>query len=63
MGGIGGAGVVKDNVLLIHAALDDLLRSSLEFGSDLMDNGDDERSNEREDEHGELLLQLFENLG
>lgn len=55
--------IFEHNVLLSLAALNDLLGTSLEFVADLVDEGDNEGSNEREDEDGQLLLELLNDLG
>lgn len=55
--------IFEHNVLLSFAALNDLLRASLELAADLVDKGDNEGSNEREDEDGQLLLELLDDLG
>lgn len=61
--GVGTIIVVEDNVLLIQTALDDLAGSSPELILDLVDDRDNERGDEREDEHGQLLLKLLYQLG
>ena len=55
--------VVKDNVLLLLAAVDNFLRSGAQFVADLLNQGNDKWSDDGEDEFGELLLQLLNNLG
>ena len=55
--------IVKDDVLFVLAALNDLRRASLEFVTDLLDQGDDERSHDGEDKDRKLLLELFDELG
>lgn len=63
MSGIGGRVVVPHNVLLVLAAVDDLLRPSLELGLDLIDERDDKWGNDGEDELSKLLLELLNDLG
>jgi hypothetical protein len=55
--------VVEDNVLLTLTASNDLIRTSLELIADLLDERNNERSNDGEDEDGELFLQLLDDLG
>lgn len=55
--------IFEHNVLLSLAALNDLFGASLELAADLVDEGDNERSNEGEDEDGQLLLELLDDLG
>ncbi|KAI6761460.1 hypothetical protein HG531_002013 [Fusarium graminearum] len=55
--------IVKDDVLLALTACDDLIGTGLELVADLLDERNDERSNNGEDEDGKLLLQLLNDLG
>jgi len=55
--------IIKDDVLLILAALNDLRRTSTELVLDLLDDGYHERRHDGEDELRELVLQLLYNLG
>lgn len=55
--------VVKDNVLLLLAAVDNLGRAGVELVANLADQGHDEGSHDGEDETRKLLLQLLDNLG
>lgn len=63
MGRVGAPVVVENVVLLVLAARDDLGGASGQLVLNLVDDRDNERSNELEDEDGQLLLQLLNNLG
>lgn len=60
---IGGVVVVEHNVLFLVATLDDLVGSSAKLVLDLVNDGDHERSNDREDKDAELFLELLYDLG
>ena len=62
MGRVGGSVVFKDNVLLVLAALDNLIGTGAELVLDLVDDRDDEGGNDGEDKNRELLFELLENL-
>ena len=55
MSWIGGLIFIKDNKLLVFTALNNLRRSSIEFGLDLIDDRQYERSKKAKDEN----IQLF----
>lgn len=59
---VSAAVILKDDVLLLLAAVDNL-GAGPELVADLVNEGHDERSNDGEDESGELLLQLLDDLG
>lgn len=62
VGRIGGLVVLKDDVLLVLAALDDLGGTGRKLVLNLVNDRDDERSNDGEDPERELLLELLDNL-
>lgn len=55
--------LLEDNVLLVLAALNDLVGASLELSTKLADQGHNEGCHDREDELGKLLLKLLNDLG
>lgn len=55
--------IIENDMLLFLAALNDFERSRLEFILDLMNQRHNKGRDDGEDENGELLLQLFDNLG
>lgn len=61
--GVGRSIIVENDVLLTLTARDNLFRTSLELIADLVNERNDERSNDGEDEDRELLLQLLDDLG
>jgi hypothetical protein len=61
--GVRGAVIVEDDVLLVLTACNNLIRTSLQLVSDLLNERNDERSNDGEDEDRELLLKLLNDLG
>jgi hypothetical protein len=63
VGGISRPVVVEDNVLLPLAALDNLLRAGRHLILNLLNNRQDEGGDLSEDELGELLLELLDDLG
>lgn len=63
VGRVGRAVVSEDDVLLLLAALYDLSRSSPQFILDLVDDRNDEGSNDGKDENRQLLLKLLNDLG
>lgn len=63
MSGIRRVVVIKDNVLLLLTALNDLRRSGLQLVPNLVNQRNDEGGNDGKDKDGELLLQLLNDLG
>jgi hypothetical protein len=63
VGGISPIVLLEHNVLLVLAALNDLIRASLELCTELADKRDDERRHDREDELGELIFELLDDFG
>lgn len=63
VGGIRGVIIMEDDVLLLLAALDDLIGSSHELTLDILDERHDHWRNEGEDKTRQLLLQLLDDLG
>ena len=59
---VGGVVVLKDNMLLGLAALDDLSSSGGKLILDLIKDGDDEGGNDGEDPERKLLLKLLDDL-
>jgi hypothetical protein len=60
--GIGATVVIEDDMLLLLGVLDNLLGAGTQLIADLVDDRHDERCDDGEDPHGELLLQLLEDL-
>src|SRR5699024_10876542 len=62
VGWVGGVVVVEDNKLLLLAALNERVRSGLHLVSDLLDDGENQGSNDRKDEDGHLVSELLHDL-
>ena len=63
MSRVSGSIIIEYNVLLILAALNDLIGTGAELVLDLVDDGHNEWSNDGEDEDRKLLLELLNDLG